>query len=82
MTKLPSVPAVPLSHPPSPEATGRQPAGLPSPAAAPAGRLSLGDKTRWGKVVAMGVRGEERFYLLCGPGSEITLMPAEIAENE
>ena len=41
MTKLPSVPAVPLSHPPSPEATGRQPAGLPSPAAAPAGMEAL-----------------------------------------
>lgn len=37
MTKLPSVPAVPLPSLPSPEATGRQPAGLPSPAAAPAG---------------------------------------------
>lgn len=44
MTKLPSVPAVPLPHPPSPEATGRQPAGLPSPAAAPAG---MDDLEQW-----------------------------------
>lgn len=62
MTKLPSVPAVPLPSPPSPEATGRQPAGLPSPAAAPAGKEQAPDVLYIGPWI---------FYRCYGPEVEI-----------
>ena len=44
--------------------------------------LSLGDQTVYGTVEAMGTRDGERFYMMVDKHGVVTLMPADMMEEE
>lgn len=42
--------------------------------------VKLGSKTPYGKVVAVGLIGGERYYWMIGRGQGVSMMPADVIE--